>query len=564
MTSLREASSSEPDWVEAAGRALPEPGWFWRSGADGVLRVGQCCSCGRLLHPSRERCPGCGGDDIDTVALSGEAVIASYTVNHQRWWPDLATPYVIAVVALAEDPRVRLTTNIIGCEPDAVVVGMRVRVEFRAAHDVWLPLFTPCEGEAAPAHPTSESAEIPNSEPPPAVAPRSPAARRFEHRVVISGIGRSQVGRWLDEPRAELTLSACRAAIADAGLNPSDIDGVCAYPGPVAGHADISANPVARRLGLTTNWTLGAHEVPGQTGGVIAAMIAVASGFCRHVLCWTAVSTQVRPGLHAGPRSGRVTGEPQWQAPFGAISPANWVALAASRYFARYGDSQTRRDALAWVAIAARRHAALNPDALYREPLELAEYRAGRPISTPLRIFDCDVPCDGAFAVVVSAKETAADLAGPSVRVDAVGAQLAEEQSWDQGMLTHQQNLFGPAREMWSRASVSRDDVDLANLYDGFSFNVLCWLEALGFCGLGEAADFVASGTRIGLTGQLPVNPHGGQLSAGRGNGFGHLLEAVEQLRGRAGQRQVPSAEVAVVSCGGGIPANCMILTADR
>ncbi|HEY1973873.1 MAG TPA: OB-fold domain-containing protein [Pseudonocardia sp.] len=551
MTVPRVAAYYQPCPAELAGDIRPEPGPFWSSGADGVLRVGRCAGCARLLHPSARMCADCAGTAIGLAEVSGEATILACTTNHQRWLPELDTPYVIAVVGLDEDPRVRLTTNIVGAEPAEAVVGTPVRVEFRPVDDVWLPVFRPRAGQ-----PKQVAVA-----PPGTAVRRPPTSRRFERRAVLAGVGRSSFGRRLDQSIDQLTLAACRAAIADAGLRSSDIDGVCAYPGAVAGHHRVGVEAIARRLGIEANWWCGAHEVPGQTGVVIAAMLAIAAGLCRHVLCWTAVGTDLRPGLYAEAPTGRVTGEPCWQAPFGALSPANWVALAASRYFACYGADH---GVLGAVAMASRRHAMANPDALYREPLDLATYQAGRPISTPLRIYDCDVPCDGAVAVLVSAVESAGDLRQPAVRVDAVGTQLTERQSWDQGTLTHQQNVFGPARQLWSRASVSRPDIDLANLYDGFTFNVLCWLEALGFCGLGEAGDFLADGARIGPGGDLPVNPHGGQLSAGRSNGFGQLYEAVVQLRGQAGARQVDGAQVALVSSGGGIPANCMILTADR
>lgn len=552
MTSVRgQPSDTSPDGL--SGRLLPALGAFWTSGADGVLRVGQCAVCGRLLHPATAVCPSCESTEIGLAPVSGRATVIARTVNHQRWLPELVTPYCIAVVALVEDPRVRLTTNIVGIPPEDVAIGTTVRVQFRQVADVWLPLFMPT-GE--PGRAVWDLVPEPRT-----LVRQPPATRRFEHRTVISGIGRSRFGRRLDEPHDRLTLTACRAAIADAGLTPEDIDGVCAYPGAPVGEQATGVAAVARRLGIASNWQRGAHEVPGQTGVVIAAMLAVAAGLCRHVLCWTTVRTHERPGIYADPGDRRVAGEQAWQAPFGAMGPASWVALTASRYFAHYNAPA---EALGWVAIESRRNAARNPEAVYRSPLDLAGYREGRPISSPLRIFDCDVPCDGAIAVVVSDAAVAPDLPNPAVRVDAVGTQLSERQSWDQGTLTHQPNVFGPARQLWSRASVSPADVDLANLYDGFTFNVLCWLEALGFCGLGEAADFVARGDRIGRSGELPVNPHGGQLSAGRSNGFGQLHEAVVQLRGQAGARQVAGAQVAVVTSGGGIPANCMILTSDR
>lgn len=543
------AVGSPIDTVPAESlQCLPLPALpVWTAGADGRLWVGWCPGCARLLHPRHESCPRCYSV-VDSASVSGEATVVAYTVNHQRWVPALAEPYVVGVVALREEPSVRLVSNIVGVDPDSVVVGMAVAVEFRSIGDVWLPVFRPSGNAVA--------AEV--LAPPEQSAPARPNDR-FEQHVVLSGIGRSRCARRLEATELDLVLQSCRGAIDDAGLTSDEIDGLCAYPGSVDSTATVRS--VGEALSITPDWCDGAHEVPGQTGTVITAMLAVAAGLCRHVLCWSSVSTHRRPGLYTDLERGRVAGESQWYLPFGAVSPAHWIGLAASQYLATYGAS---REALGWIAINARRHAALNPDALFREPLDMERYLAGRTITTPFGLYDCDVPCDGAYAVVVSSAETAPDLRGPAVRVDAVGTRINEAQSWVDGTLTHQPNLFGPAAHLWSRATVGPGDVDVATLYDGFTFNVLSWLEALGFCGLGEAGDFVAGGDRIGPGGELPINPHGGQLAAGRSNGYGHLLEAVVQLRNQGGARQVNGAEVALVSAGGGIPANCLLLTVDR
>jgi acetyl-CoA acetyltransferase len=150
------------------------------------------------------------------------------------------------------------------------------------------------------------------------------------------------------------------------------------------------------------------------------------------------------------------------------------------------------------------------------------------------------------------------------VLIDAVGTQVADRVSWDQGTLTHEPQVFGPARHLWTRTSLTRGDVDVAELYDGFTFNCLSWIEALGFCEIGEGGPFVEGGTRIGLGGELPLNTNGGQLSGGRLHGFGFIHEAVAQIRGCAGQRQIPGAEVALVATGGGVPGGCALFTADR
>ncbi len=164
---------------------------------------------------------------------------------------------------------------------------------------------------------------------------------------------------------------------------------------------------------------------------------------------------------------------------------------------------------------------------------------------------------------MVSAADVAADLPHPAIRIEAVGTQIAERVSWDQGTITHEPQVLGQAAHLWTRTGLRPADVDLALLYDGFTFNAVSWLEGLGFCGLGEAQDWLDGGRRIALGGELPVNPHGGQLSEGRTHGFGFLREAIVQLRGDAGERQVAEARTAVVTSGGGTPSGVLLLQRD-
>jgi acetyl-CoA acetyltransferase len=149
------------------------------------------------------------------------------------------------------------------------------------------------------------------------------------------------------------------------------------------------------------------------------------------------------------------------------------------------------------------------------------------------------------------------------VLVEAVGTQVMERLSWDQDTLSHEPQTQGPSRHLWTRTDLRHDDVDVALLYDGFTFNAVSWLEALGFCGFGEAQEWLDGGKRIALDGALPVNPHGGQLSEGRTHGFGFIYEAVTQLRHEAGERQVRDATTAVVTSGGGTPSGVMLLRRD-
>jgi acetyl-CoA acetyltransferase len=278
---------------------------------------------------------------------------------------------------------------------------------------------------------------------------------------------------------------------------------------------------------------------------------------------WEATHEQlVRTGQVPHHGGGRVSGDLMvWRAPFGAMSAANWIAMQASRHMHRYG---TTREHLGAIALNDRANAARNPTAIYRDPLTMDDYLSARMITTPFGLYDCDVPCDGCVAVIVSHADTAADRPRP-IRVEAVGTAITERMSWDQGTLIHEPLLQGASDHLWSRTDLRPADVDVAELYDGFSFNCLSWIEALGFCGEGEGGPFVEGGRRIALDGELPLNTHGGQLSAGRTHGYGFLHEACVQLRGDGGDRQVPGGpEVAIVSTGGGHPGGVLLLTTWR
>jgi acetyl-CoA acetyltransferase len=514
--------------------------------------------CGALLFPPVPCCPYCGSADIDIVEVSGRGTVAGVTVNHHPWLPGFPPPYAVAIVALEEDDRVRLTTNITGCPPEDVHPGLRVQVDFEQSDDIWLPVFSPVPGVGAGPLPEEDPA---------AFAPRPMvSASKFEDRVVISGIGMSDIGRRLMRDPLSLTVDACRKAIADAGLEPADIDGLSTYPGILAagGHGEGGVTAVENVLRLHPTWVSGGKETHGQSGSIVNAMLAVAAGLCRHVLCfrtsWESTYIELRRQGRLAEPEGRISDERQWRLPYGAASPAIWIAMNASLHMHRYG---TTRETLGWIALNARKNAALNPSAVYTAPLTMDGYLSARMITTPFGLYDCDVPCDAATAVIVSAADTVPDLASVPVRVEAVGTQITEVISWDQGTLEHFPLVTGPAAHLWSRTVLRPADVDVALLYDGFSFNCLSWIEALGFCGTGEAKDFLDGGTRIALDGELPLNPHGGQLSAGRTHGYGFVHEAVTQLRGAAGARQVADARVAVVSTGGGVPGGCILFRRD-
>lgn len=396
-----------------------------------------------------------------------------------------------------------------------------------------------------------------------------------ESQTVISGAGQSDIGRRLYRDPLELTLDACLAAIADAGLTTADIDGIATYPGQIGnppGFSGAGVVEVQDALRLELGWWSGGIESPGQLGSVINACLAVASGLATHVLCFRSVwegSAQgdkgraaVTPGGGGG-GSFRATGFMEWTLPFAAPSAAPWIALMAQRHFHEFG---TTREQMAQIALNARKNAALNPKAVYRDPMSMEDYLGIRMISTPLCLYDCDVPCDGATAVIVSHVDTVPDLRRPPVHVEAVGTALRGRPSWDQFDDLTTMACRDAAAQLWTRTDLTPADVQLAEMYDGFTFITMAWLEAMGFCAHGEAGPFVEGGGNIARDGGvLPLNTHGGQLSAGRLHGYGFLHEACVQLWGEGGDRQVPGdPEVGVACAGGGPLAGALLLTKHR
>jgi acetyl-CoA acetyltransferase/uncharacterized OB-fold protein len=544
------------------GRPLPlltaDNEFFWKSGEDGTLRLQECTDCAALVHPPAPVCRYCRSHNMGVRAVSGRATLAGFTVNHRFSLPGLPAPYVVAQVAIAEDPRVRLTTNIVDCDPDQLQLGQQVEVAFEQADDVWLPLFRPVEGALAPL-PVDEIAPESFGE---HVRPML-TREKFEDKVALTGIGMSDIGRRLMVPPLALTVKACEAAIAEAGLTFDDIDGLSTYPGGgnLGGFGEGGVAALEAALGIRPVWHNGGIETFGPGGSVIAAMLAVAGGLARHVLCfrtlWEATYNELLKQGKIAPPNGRTA---SWLLPFGATSAAHTLAQNAQRHMHRYG---TTKETLGWIALNQRANAELNPSAVYRSPMTMEDYLNARPITTPFGLYDCDVPCDGAIAVVVSALDAARDLAKPPVLVEAVGTQIIERIDWDQSTLTHEPQVLGQSAHMWSRTSLRPDDVDVAELYDGFTMNCLSWIEALGFCEIGGAREFLDGGKNIARDGQLPLNTHGGQLSHGRTHGMGLLHEAVTQLRGEAGERQVADARVGVVSSGGLTPSGVLLLRTD-
>lgn len=381
--------------------------------------------------------------------------------------------------------------------------------------------------------------------------------------VAIAGVGLSPVSRE-GEPRVErLAVTACKNALDDAGVAPADVDGVFQYS---FGWDSPDCHYVQQALGIPD---LAAYADVGAMGpsglaGALGGIMAVASGACETALVYRAIS---RAAGHTG-SAREMGGAPigamgeflEFTMPYGHFPVIPTIAMMMRRRMAELGGSI---EDYGHLAVTARRWAAMNEHAVLREPMTMDDYLSSRMLADPLRLLDCDYPVNGACAAVVTTVERARDLRKKPVRVDAMAYATGPRPDWIQA----EDFMYGATRRcaqrLWSRASVTANDVDVAELYDGFTHIAISWIEALGFCGIGEAGNFLEQGRRIGPGGTLPLNTHGGQLAAGRLHGLAHLVEAVQQLRGECGERQAPRARVAVVTNGQGPQCGAVVLRAD-
>ncbi|MGP3773209.1 lipid-transfer protein [Streptomyces sp. SDT5-1] len=380
---------------------------------------------------------------------------------------------------------------------------------------------------------------------------------RLGGRAAIVGIGATEFSK--DSGRSELKLAveAVHAALDDAGLSPSDVDGMVTFT--------MDTNPeitVAQAAGMgELSFFSRVHYGGGAACGTVQqAALAVASGVADVVVCYRAFNE--RSGRRFG--SGVQHREPSaegaalgWNLPFGLLTPASWVAMAAQRYLHTYGLTP---EAFGHVAVTDRKYAATNPAAYFHgKPITLADHAASRWIVDPLRLLDCCQETDGGQAIVVTSVERARDLPNPPVviRAAAQGAGRAQEQmtSFYRDDLTGLPEMSVVARQLWRTAGIGPDDIDVGILYDHFTPFVLMQLEEFGFCPPGEAASFVAEE-------RLPLNTHGGQLGEAYLHGMNGIAEGVRQVRGTA-VNQIPGAATTLVTAGTGVPTSGLVLGAD-
>jgi len=361
-------------------------------------------------------------------------------------------------------------------------------------------------------------------------------------RTAIVGVGRTGYSRDSGVSTLTLALRAIRAALDDAGLALTDVDGVACHR---VGDS-VQATLVAQSLGIADlRYHLDLFGGGSQSNWVVgSAALAVATGAAECVVCWRAVNARSEFRMGGTGRGAPDTLEFQYQAPYWFATPPQQFAMYGRAYLERFGV--TAED-LGRVAIAQRAFAVDNERAVMRTPLSMDEYLGSRPVVDPLRLFDCCLETDAAVAVVVTSAARARDLARTPVLIAGAtcggGTTLFSN---GHGDLTRS-GAAGMAPRLYAQAGLTPADVDVAELYDAFTPLVLLQLEDYGFAPRGEAAAFVADGATA-RGGALPVNTHGGHLSEGYVHGLNHVAEAVDQLRGDAGVRQTPGARVALTT----------------
>ncbi|WP_343737058.1 thiolase [Achromobacter sp.] len=366
-------------------------------------------------------------------------------------------------------------------------------------------------------------------------------------QVAIAGVGHAGLGEVHGHTEMEVLAQAAVRAVADAGLNMRDIDGLATC----SSSATMWSMPVAEYLGLKPRY-IEATMLGGSSfvSHLLPSVMALVSGQCNAVLvCYGSTQKTAVFGRKEGVKARTLLDPQPFEYPYSPLSPVTSYALAAARHMHQYG---TTREQLAEVAVAARAWARLNPEAAMRDPLSIADVLASRPVSDPLTVRDCCLVSDGGGAYVMVRADRARQLKQPPVYV--LGSATAV---WNRQISSMADLTVTAAAESGKRAlamaGLTVADVDVAELYDAFTINTLLFLEDLGFCKKGEGGAFVQGGA-IAPGGRLPVNTNGGGLSCVHPGMYGIFLviEAVRQLRAQAGERQVQGADIALVHGNGG------------
>jgi acetyl-CoA acetyltransferase len=375
-----------------------------------------------------------------------------------------------------------------------------------------------------------------------------------ESSSVIVGIGQTEFSKNSGRSELQLACEAIRAALDDCGLAPADVDGMTTFTLDTSDDVDLVRSLGIENLRFSSRVP---HGGGGSTGTLAHAMAAVDSGLAEVVVCWRAMNerSEARFGTaqlsDAGHARGSGTGFIEWSVPFGAVTPAAWTAIGAQRYMHAYGA--TNED-FGRVAVTLRKAASTNPAAFfYQRPLSLEEHQASRWIAEPVfRLFDCCQESDGGVAFVVTSKERARDCRMPGARIlhatQAVPFDTEVVTNFYHADLTRFDSGVACAANLYGRTGLGPEDIQVAMLYDHFSVAVFWHLEAFGFCGPGEAPDFIREG-HCDLEGRLPLSPNGGLIGEAYIHGMNNITEAVRQIRGTAAN-PIDSVDHVLVSSG--------------
>jgi acetyl-CoA acetyltransferase len=378
----------------------------------------------------------------------------------------------------------------------------------------------------------------------------------IRNRTAIVGIAHTEYVRSIGRSERQTAHEVSRAALAEAGLATSDVDGIFYVEGQSGEAADL-----ARRLGIPNlrSWASASGGGGAACAPVVHAAMAIASGQCEVAIAYRARNRGTVGGRPWAKTGGAVEGMAAFQVPYGLVSPVQTQAFMARRYLHEF---KSPPEAFARVSVAHRDHASRNPDAYFRDPITVDDVLSSRMIADPLHLLECCPENDGACAVVVTSAERARDCAQTPVHILGVAqgvgprhvpmTNLFKEDPWDWPS-AH------AARDLYAAAGVGPEDVDVFQIYDMFAPVVLYGLEAFGFCGRGEAGAFVCDGHIDGPAARLPTNTAGGSLSEAYIHGFNHILEGVRQIRGTS-TSQVESAEISLVSAAPVVPTSAILL----
>lgn len=380
-------------------------------------------------------------------------------------------------------------------------------------------------------------------------------------RAAAVGVGYTAFSKASGRTILDLATEASRNSAQDAGVPLAEIDGVVSFS---VLDDSVSSEAVATTLALPElRYVMDFHQ-GGQSPCFMIqqAAMAVTQGYATNVLVFRALNG--RSGVRVG--SGQFAGgAAQYRYPIGYNAYLMYIAMWAQRYLYETGSDPR---VLGEVAVAQRAYAELNERAIQRRPLDMDSYLASPMIADPFRVADCTSEVDGACAVLVTSVERARDLRHPPAVIASAAYRAGARPGLDIGDQLlyddYTRNFTSLLRdELYQRADISVGDIDFAEIYDCFTAVVLMGLEGLGFCGRGEAGEFVRSGATR-LNGALPVNTHGGLLAEGYLHGMNTVAEAVLQIQGRGGDRQVARHDVGVVTSGALADGSALVLTADR